>query len=168
MSVVSVTRPNESKTNSTSSDQDFASVYTIPANAIDLGKVYRVTITFIPNTGVSSVTTIIYLKLGSTKVYAMGALNLADSSTKGVAAEFLIIGTAAPGASVSVEVQSVAQPQNVAATLSNTIAQPVAGLATNGTLDVVPGVTFSGTGSTETITVATAIVEDMSPGGRVN
>ena len=159
--VLSVSRPGGSLTNSTASDQDYSSVYTIPAGLLVTNRVIRVSLTFQSVTGVSSVTMTPYLKLGSTKVFVCGSpVNAADSVTRSTVAVYQIVGTAAAGASVSVEAGCVTPPfTGLGTTAMNNVSQPVASIATNGTLAITPGLTFSGTGSTETYTLLSAIVE---------
>lgn len=160
--VVSVSLPNTSLTNSVATDQDFASVYTIPANKIITNKMLRVSLTIEFVTGVSTVTSNIYLKLGATKVYSYNAANFQDSVTRSITYQFLVHGTAAAGAAANVVTGGPpAAIQGGGQAGINNIDQPVA-LATNGTLDIVPGVIFSGTGSTETYTILSAIVEELN------
>ena len=161
--VLSVSRPGGALTNSTAADQDFASIYTIPANLLIANKALRITLTFSCATGTSSVTWGYYMKLGSTKVYTMGsAFNAADGNTRAITIIYQLVGTAAAGASVAVEASGVFGINALANAGGNSIAQPVAGLATNGQLTIVPGMTFSGTGSTETATLLSAVVEELN------
>lgn len=51
--------------------------------------------------------------------------------------------------------------QNASASLNSSISQPVAGFDTTSPLAITPGVTFSGTGSTETLTLLSALVEEI-------
>jgi len=162
--VLSVSRPGDSLTNSTTADQDFASVYTIPANVLTTNKVIRVTLNMSYTTGVSTATVANYLKLGSTKIWTGGASNIANSLTgQSLTVSFNIIGTATPGASVSVEAGGPnAHVNGGGVGAHNTVVQPVAGIATNGTLAITPGLTFSATGSTDTYTILSAIVEELN------
>ena len=158
--VLSVSRPGGSLTNSTASDQDYSAVYTIPAGLLVTNRVIRISLTFQSVTGVSAVTMTPYLKLGSTKVYVAGPVNAADSVTRSTTAVYQLVGTAAAGASVSVEAGCVTPAfTGLGTTAMNNVTQPVAAIATNGTLAITPGLTFSGTGSTETYTLLSAIVE---------
>jgi len=152
---LSVTRPNVTLTNSVATDQDFSSLYTIPANTLVLGTCISAKINFQWERGTSTATWITYLKLGATKVYTSGAVNPADGLTRGGMMEFLICGTAAAGASVAVDTMRTESYNNDNA--QNNTAQPVS-LATNGTLTIVPGVTFSGTGSTEVYRILNVII----------
>lgn len=159
---LSVGHPASSKTNDVTSDQDFSSIYTIPANYLEENKALRVTVGFQWSTGVSTATVSLYLKLGSTKTFQTGFTNLTNSITRSGTITFLIYGTAAAGAAANVEtfgegIVFVANPDNAL----NNVSQPVA-LATNGTLDIVPGVNWTGTGSTETFTIRTFIVEGVN------
>ena len=146
----------ESFTNSVTSDQDFTSVYTIPANSLFTNKMYRVTLTFEHVTGTSSVTAASYLKLGSTKVYTSVALNHGDSLTRSWQAIYIISGRAAAGAAADVSTGSSNPFYTV-----NTVDQPTA-LATNGALAITPGITYSGTGSTDTQELQGWMVEELN------
>lgn len=146
-----------SKTNSTTSDQDFSSVYTIPANKITTDKILKVTLLLKIVAGTSSANLIFYVKIGSTKVIITPSSNHVDNVTNYSSFTFYILGTASPSnssavsafiesARPSVQVTTQATPQN---------------LATNGTLDIVPGVTYSATGSTETTHLLGALIEEF-------
>lgn len=162
--VLSVTLPGTTLTNSTTSDQDYSTVYTIPANALITGKTYRVTLNFHIVTGVSSATTTMYLKVGTTKIFTTNTAsgNLSDSKDNSGACTFLITGTAAASASASVQVGQPSTPllMGIGNAQGNTILPQ--NLATNGTLAITPGLTFSSTGSTENITLYSAIVEELN------
>lgn len=160
--ILAVGHPAESKTNSTVAEQDYASIYTIPANYITDNKVIRATVTFQYTTGTSAVTHLHYIEIGGIKVYtsANGA-NHADGTTRSGSMQFTLHGTAAPGASVNVEMGTVGFPFYTGAQLVNTITQPVA-LVTNTTNTVVIGVQYSGTGSTETMVLRTFLVEALN------
>lgn len=151
----------ETHTNDAATDKDFASAYTFPANAIYTNKVYRVTFFVETVTGVSSVTLTNYLKIGSTKVYTSGTVDLANSVTRSVAYSFLIIGKAAAGAAADVSTSVVSMQNFTSTTIPNTVNQPVA-LATNGTLTINLGITYSGTGSTETIEQQGFLIEELN------
>ena len=164
--VLAVGHPAESLTNSTASDQDYTSIFTIPANYLIENRVIRVTLGFEYVTGSSTVTISNYLKLGSTKVFTNTAADLPNTVTRSGTFSFVIHGTAAAGASVNVETMAqsgVTLNLNNAAQANalNNTDQPVA-LATNGTLAITPGVTYSGTGSTETFVLRTFIVEELN------
>ena len=159
--VLAVGRPGGTLTNSTASDQDFSSIYTIPANVLVANKVIRVTLNFKLATGVSSATLTSYLKLGTTKIAASVAINATDSATRTQAVITTILGTAAAGASVAVEAVGPGSFFANAGVLG-TIGQPVAGIATNGTLAIVPGIAWSSTGSTETLTLLSYIIEELN------
>jgi hypothetical protein len=146
-----------SKTNSTTSDQDFSSVYTIPANKITTDKILKVTLLLKIVAGTSSANLIFYVKIGSTKMIITPSANHSDNVTNYSSFTFYILGTASPSSSSavsafiesarpSVQVTTQATPQN---------------LATNGTLDIVPGVTYSATGSTETTHLLGALIEEF-------
>jgi hypothetical protein len=144
--------------NDTASDQDFTSLVTLPADVIYTNKCYRVTLMFEYTTGTSSVTLIQYLKLGSTKVATTNTANLPDGvSGRTFTIIYNIWGRAASGAAAAVSTSNVGDKGTPASI--NTTNQPV-NLATNGTLAITPGLTFSGTGSTETIELQAWLVEE--------
>lgn len=147
-------------TNSTTSDQNYTSLVTLPANSIFTNKVYKVTLNLEFVRGVSSVTQIFYLKLGSTKVYTSIATNHSDSLTNSSIGEFIIYGRDAVSASASTSVSGIISL--FGASSVNSINQPIAGIVTNGTLDLTAGVTYSGTGSTETTELQGWRVEEIN------
>lgn len=147
----------ESFTNSVTTDQDFASVYTIPANALFANKLYTVKLLFETVTGVSSATAAVYLKLGGTKIFALQGTNMQDSSTRSSTIEVMIFGRAAPGAAADIACGSAGV--KVGDGLNNTINQPIA-VATNGDLAITPGVTFSATGGTESLQLLGWVIEE--------
>lgn len=157
--VLAVGTGTETLVNSTTSDQDFTSIYTVPANVIATKKVLRISLFFENISGTSSVTSSPYLKLGSTKVYASVGSNIADGVTRSHVMELLVFGRAAAGASANVSVAPVYD--RATPNYTNNVNQPIA-IATNGTLNIVPGITFSGTGSTESIELQGWLVEELN------
>ena len=154
--------PAESITNSAATDQDYTSIYTIPANYLVENKAIRVTLHYETVTGASTVTHSTYLKLGSTKVYAVSTATDANNGTTRTGyMVFLILGTAAASGSSATETSGVTNMGYTSTGQLNSIDQPV-NLATNGTLNVVPGVTYSGTGSTETMTLRAFTIEEVN------
>jgi len=146
--------------NSVATDQDFTSMITLPANTLFTNKKYRIATLFEFITGVSSVTMTLYLKLGSTKVMILPASDLTNSVNRTIGFIVEIAGRDAAGASASV---TCANMQSlVGAGSSNTVVQPVTGLATNGTLTISWGVTYSGTGSTESIEQQAWTIEELN------
>lgn len=160
---IAVGVPAESVLNTAAADIDFTSIFVIPANYLVANKVLRITIGWQQISGISSVTLIPYLKLGSTKVFAAGvARNYADSITRSAVGTYYIHGTAAAGASVNVETCALTLGMALDGNSGmNSVAQPVA-LATNASLSVVPGVTWSSSGSTDTLTLRTYLVEEVN------
>ena len=147
-------------TNSVSTDQDFTSMFTFPANSIYTNKVYRVVGSFESISGVSSASITSYLKIGTTKVFNTAAAgNIADSLTRQTTFVFYIYGRAAAGAAAAVSAVPVGILYSSA--LNNTVTQPV-NLATNGTLTINFGVTWSATGSTETVEQQGFIIEELN------
>ena len=164
--LLSATRPGGTLTNSTTADQDFASIYTIPANLLTTNTILRVTLNMGLATGVSAATITQYLKLGATKICNhVSPSNLTDSLTKYASFHFYVVGTAAAGASVAVECATMwggfSAPQVGFGALNN-VAQPVAAIATNGALTIVPGAAWSATGSADVLTLLSAIVEQLN------
>lgn len=150
----------ESKTNSTTSDQDFTALYNLPANALFTNKCYRVTVCVEVATGSSTATLGGYLKLGSTKVAVNTTnSNWIDSVTQTATWQFLIFGRAAPSASSNVTVGfptlfiSNGNPNN--------LNMPIA-VATDGALDIILGIVYSATGSTETVQLQAWLVEELN------
>lgn len=143
---LSTSHINSTLSNSTTSDQDFTTIYQIPANTIGATTVLRVSLLVQLSTDASSSTQNYYLKLGSTKVYTqLTAISVGNSVVRSWTMEFLIHGTAAAGAAANVNTA----PVNSGAVHGNTINetdQPVA-LATNGALDIILGLAF-GTNTT--------------------
>lgn len=157
--VLAVGRPGGTLTNSTTADQDFAAIYTIPANVLVANKVIRVTLGTQLATGVSTATMTPYVKVGSTKVAITSVGNVTDSVTRVAQVQFDIIGTAAPGASVAVECSPSTSGTFFGS--SSSVAQPVSGIATNGALDIIWGMAWSATGSTEVVTLLSYTVEEL-------
>lgn len=157
--VISTGVGTQTLTNSTASDQDFTSPFTFPANAIYTNKVYRVTFCIEAISGTSSVTRIYYMKLGSTKVFTSSANDVTNGVTQSMSFSFMIYGRAAAGASANVTTAPVGSTLDGSQT--NRVNQPVA-LATNGTLTINFGVTYSGTGSTETDEQQAYIIEEIA------
>jgi len=159
--VLSVTRPNEQKTNSTTADQDYTSVFTIPASYLIAQKVLRLTFEITHTTDGGASTQNYYLKLGSTKVYTQGAANTPGNNiTRSSAVTFLIFGTAAAGAAVAVEVGLLSGIMGSASTYLNATAPQ--NLATNGALNIVPGIAFSTSTGGESATLRNVIVEELN------
>lgn len=158
--VRSVTTPNETKTNNTIGEQDFASVYTVPANFFTLNKRLCLTLLTKYTTDAAASNLAFLLKLGSTVVYQMGDYFVPfNNATQMYEATWCFTGTAAPGASVGVY---VAPALHVASRSEATVtAQPVL-LATNGTLTVVPVAYYDTNTSGESLTIVKAIIEEMN------
>lgn len=159
ITVQAIGRPVSSLSNSSASDQDYSSVYTIPANYLTTDKAIRVTLNFQYITGTSTVTLQWYVKLGSTKVYSSNTVDYANGATRSLSLAFIIQGTDAAGASVAVETGVLGTIGNT--TAANQTTQPV-NLATNGTLNIVPGIKYSGTGGTESVVLRTYMIEYLN------
>lgn len=158
-SVVSATRPNQALTNSAAADADFTSVYSIPANKLVAGKWLRVTLYFNTACGVTPATQLAYLKLGATKLWAAASATAPTASvTRTFKQVYEIMGTAAAGASVAVEVAALNMPYNTGG--ESSIA--AVNVATNGTLTIVPGVTWGSNTNLDTLTLVNALVEELN------
>ena len=145
--------------NDTASDQDYASVYTIPANTITTNKLYRLSVLMESVTGTSSATVTLYCKLGVTKVITSTATNITDGTTRSMVLQMNFIGGAIPSASSNVHSSYFNSLAGLAT--GNTVNQPVA-LATNGDLAVTVGITYSGTWSTESMELQAWILEELN------
>ena len=158
--VLSVTRPNQTLTNSTTAEQDYASVFTIPANFLIAQKVVRITALIQYVSDSAPATQSHYLDLGATRVAEpQSASTPATSVTRTMAIVWTLVGTATPGASVGINVSMTAP--YAAFNGQNAIGQPVA-VATNGTLTVIPGVTFGTAGGGESSTLLSIIIEELN------
>jgi hypothetical protein len=160
--VLSVTRPNETKSNSTTADQDYTSVFTIPANYLIAQKVLWLTCDFTFTSDSSASSQSFYIKLGATKVFTMGTNTPGSNQTRGYNCSFFIFGTAAAGASVAVDItpSSAGFLGSPNSTANNQTASQ--NLATNGALNIVPGMAF-GTGSNgESLTLRNVIVMEFN------
>lgn len=118
-------------------EKTFATNFSIPANFLVTNKALWLWIHYEVTTTGSPPTLTLRLKLGATNVYASSAgAALASLTTRGGVVGWLLQGTAAPGASVSVMVGNtpVTEPFYGGGAGPNTIAQAVGGLATNGAL----------------------------------
>lgn len=113
----------------------FGSTYTLAANYLGPGKVIEVCGTFDVTHSSSPPNGTLGLELGSTSVFSAGAFGPSASITaRGYRQCWEVHGTAAPGASVSVEASGMVLSPTSGAAVLNSVAQPVGGIATNGTL----------------------------------
>lgn len=158
--ILSVSHPAETLSNTTTNDQDWTSIYTIPANLLIAQKIIRVTPCYQLTTDSAASSQAYYLKLGSTKIVTIPVVTPSNSVTRGFCINFLIYGTAAPGASVNVD-SFVMNAGAVQSATINTTTQPVA-LATNGTLTIVPGIAFGTNTSGESVVLLDALVEELN------
>jgi hypothetical protein len=115
-------------------ETNFASNWSMPANFLFSNKAVQVCAVFELTTSATAPTLTVRFKAGSTVLAANPATAPINSaSTRGASYCYLLVGTAAAGASVSVEAGFVGGMVHTAA-LMNNIDQPVAGIATNGAL----------------------------------
>ena len=87
--------------------------------------------------------------------------NFINTVELGHATDTTLSRTAAAGAAADVETTANVPLMATDVMGANTVAQPVA-LATNGTLTITPGITFSGTGSTESWQLRTYVIEELN------
>ncbi len=156
---LSVTRPNETKTNSTTADQDYTAVYQIPANYLITLRWINVDIEYVSIADAAASSILLYLKLGANKVYTQNAVSTPGTNgvTRSAIFEYRIIGTAAAGAAASVEVSPVQGTSPFTGTLANSTA--AGNHATNGTLDIIPGMAFGTNTSGESLILRNVRVE---------
>lgn len=155
--LLSVTRPAETVTNSTTSDQDLTSVFTIPASylisAREIVAVFDVTV--VTDGAASAIK--FYLKLGANKCYDENAsATPANSANYALRIVYSIIGTGAAGAAVNVECAHTDVGVPGAASYRNSIATTTH--ATNGTLNIVPGITYGTSTGGESFTLRQATI----------
>lgn len=158
--IVAEGRPGTTEINDVATNQDFATLYQIPAGALVAGKKYKVTVDFEFITGVSTVTLLHQIEVGGVAVYTTGSTDYANSVTRTSQGIFVITGTAAAGASVSVLCSAVVA-SHAASIQTNTIDQtPGPVIATNAAQNINFSITYSGTGSTESVTLLSYLVEE--------
>ncbi len=118
-------------------ETNFASNWSMPANFLFTNKAIQVCAAIEVSTSASAPTLTIRFKLGATAVSATGAFGPGPSLvTKGYFYCAVIQGTAAAGAAVNVEGSGYYPIGLGGALIPNNLAQPVAGIATNGALTV--------------------------------
>lgn len=147
-------------TNSVTTDQDFTSIYTLPANSLFTNKIYKVTVMIETVTGTSTATLGFYLKLGATKVVTTSANDITNSTTRSAIFTYYIFGRAAPGAAANVSSSFIIGGMFIGGS-TNVTNQPVA-LATNGALNITLGIVYSATGSTDTVELQGWLVEELN------
>ncbi len=115
--------------------------------------------------GTSSATYALYVKLGSTKVYIQkNATAQTDGLTINLNITFLLTGKSAVGASASLDYMVTNPPSNAdGGQQASSVAQPITGMATNGTLTLTPGITWAvATTSTDTMSLRTLAIEEIN------
>lgn len=144
--------------NGVTTEQNFATTYTLPASYFATNKTVRVTAVFSTTAGAAPVTQTIRLKLGAVLVYSQSAVVTPTASvTRGFSRQWYIQGTAAAGAAVGVETGGPVGDLPTAVT-ANATAQPVT-VATNAAQAVTVSVTFGATGGLDSVTLRQLIVE---------
>ena len=145
------TRPNESKVND-AADKDFTSIYTIAAGDLVAQNWLQVNLDLEVTPGGTPTTMLVYLKLGTTKVFTQAtAVTPTASVTRAFAVAANIVGTQSVSATATVDVSTVAPMANVANWNAT-----AATVDTTGTLTVVPGITFGNTDGEDTVKLRNA------------
>lgn len=159
--VLSGARPNEALSNSTATEQNYTSVFTIPAGTLLAQKCLRVDQMFKLVTPASATGMILGLKLGGTTVAKQDAATTpANSKTYYTTVSVLICGTAAPGASVAVDASFLVGQPTWGATAFSSTGPP--SLATNGSLTVQPTITFSNAAGGQTLTLINTLITEYN------
>lgn len=151
----------------TTTETAFAQKFTVPANFWVSNKTLRVSGVTQFTTGAVPPTITYRVRVGGvagTIVWSFAAQTpIANITNGGAGLCVLICGTAAPGASVSLIAGIPLSPSHSVGVPVNTTAQPVAGIATTGALDVVVTVQFSGAGTgVTTETLLMFMVEELT------
>jgi hypothetical protein len=146
-------------------ETDFATNYTIPANLLVAGKVLRVTVGLLFTLSGSPPTIIFKLKIGAVVLYAGTATTTGPTAVTNVGggACWLIQGTAAAGGSVAVETEVIGVPQFLVPYTSsyNTVAQGV-NVATNASGLLALAVRFGASTAGNSVTLRQFIVEELN------
>lgn len=142
----------------TGADTAYATTYTIPANTLVTGKVYRFTAGF---TSVSTAvpTSAIKVKIGTATIYSMTATALV-SGTSSFAISGLIIGAAAASATGTVYNTLVCMANT--AGLRNQTAQPVSTVITNADQTITATLLLSAGTTGNTMTLQSLVVEPLN------
>lgn len=142
----------------------FAGTYTIPTPKLATNKLYAVTFVIEMTTSATPATQRMKIKLGGTIVWDSTAITpTINCVTRSVSATFYIMGTAAVGASVNVQVggpSSTLSPTSPFG-VGNTINQPIA-LATNGDLAITLTLQFGAATAGNSISLMQMLVEEKN------
>ena len=141
-------------------DQAFATTYTIPANYFVAKRGLKVTLLF-EVTSTTVPTLALKLKLGATTIYSSTAVAPVSATDRGVGLQIYIMGTAAPGASVSVKTGAISAAILGNAGNGNATASTAA-VATNGALTMTATATWSATTAANDIELVDMIVEPIT------
>lgn len=141
-------------------ETQFASTFQIPANYLIANKLLRVTY-LIQDLSTATIPTRVYkIRLGAVgiggTIVAQGSAYSAVATTFGHGLTYIIVGTAAAGASVNVVTIPITP---VTLTDKNVTSQPVA-IATNAAQNINFTLTYSGNGASNTTQVLAMIVEE--------
>lgn len=138
----------------------FATTFSIPANYFVAKRGYRVTLIY-ETTSTASPTLTLRLKLGATNIYASAAIAPASATARGGSLQFLVLGTAAPGASVNVDTSVVGNYIISNAGNGNATTNPVA-VATNGALVLSASAQWSANTAGNSVTLRALVVEQLT------
>ncbi len=141
----------------------FASTYTIPANYFVAGRVLKATFVWEATTSGGAPTQRLKMKLGSTIMYDSTVVTVTNNqTTRGQVSVLYLQGTAAAGASVSVEAgwQPCGATPIQPGVAGNTIAQGVA-VATNAQQILSATLQYSANTAGNTLTLRQLIVESL-------
>jgi hypothetical protein len=143
-------------------ETDFATVFSLPANLFNANTVIAVYPVFEYTSSATPPTLTVRGKLGATVVRSTITIAPAANQTaRGIADGYLMQGTAAPGASVNVETGLIGFHLYSNANLGNNTAQPVA-VATNGALVVTISAQWGANTAGNSITLRQLIVEQLA------
>ena len=155
---------NESKGSDTSHVQTYTTLYSIPANSLVTGKVFRVHFGYVASLTSLSTAVQVTFQIGGTTVWDFGLATDwgASTLTRYVGHSLYIIGNGV-GASQSITVLPVSRESNRQATNDHsTTGGVIAGFATNGSLALNPAVNWASASAGETLVLTSFIVEEIN------
>jgi len=143
----------------------FATTYTLPANAITTGSVHKVTLGFVITTDGAPPTLGVRVQFGGVTVFnGTSGTPTTNMSARPCSITLLVVGSATPGAAVSVFVHPDVQPGTGTANhpfVPISASQPVT-LATNGSLLIQPAFFASATSASNSMTLNSFVVEQLA------
>lgn len=146
------------------SDYTHNKQYIIPANYLTAGKMLRVTVGYEITTGSAAPVLVHRLKAGATTLADHANVTPNNNiSNHQYALQYLIIGTAAPGASVAVEIVPLSIPTAALADTQRSAVNSPVNLATNGSLTLTANTNWATAGTgTNTIRQSFFLVEALN------